>query len=345
VGWPPGTIDSFFAEYLGCDLAALGPGDVVVAGSSRRYAPEPHYEHVFALWLVASGNRCAISVQSELVWPVQQVAKGADVEGLTGVAGRALLAQTAARVLGNKERATTGSGPILYCTSGSVRVWNVHPCRPFAPSDLPEATACGLYGTYLEPSVADRTCCVALDGPRAVSLSGTLPAAHMAAEIADVCVPGTLETHRRQGFCQDRGVAHDQGDSGHRPHTGLHHFRPEQGVNRHCEVGRLRTIRLGIPRPAPCRPTAGTASAPRSRRTRPPARGGGNAAPTCSQASPLSSNDQCLLPRPTAAQSECAGELGAQRRNFRARALDFTAAMQAGRALVASAGRNDCQFG
>jgi hypothetical protein len=202
MGWPPGTIDSFFDEYLGCDLAAMGPGEVVVAGSSRRYAPEPHHGHVFALWLVASGNRCAISVQKELVWPVQQVIKGADVEGLTGVAGRTLLAQTVARLLGDKERVTTGSGPILYCTSGSVRVWNVHPCRPFAPSDLPEATACGLYGTYLEPSVADRTCYVALDGPRPVSLSGTLPAAHMAAEIADLCVPGTLETHRRQGYAK-----------------------------------------------------------------------------------------------------------------------------------------------
>jgi len=49
MGWPPGTIDSLFAEYLGCDLAALGPGEVVVAGSSRRYAPEPHHGHVFAL--------------------------------------------------------------------------------------------------------------------------------------------------------------------------------------------------------------------------------------------------------------------------------------------------------
>jgi hypothetical protein len=202
MGWPPRAIDSFFAEYLGCNFAALGPGEIAVAGSSRRYAPEPHYENVFVLWLVASGNRCAISVQKELVWPVQQVTSGFDVEGLTGVAGRALLAQTVARLLNAEERVSTGSGPILYCTSGSVRVWNVHPCRPLAPADLPEATACGLYGTYLEPSVADHTCYVALDGPRPVSLSGTLPAAHMAAEIADVLVQGTLETHRRQGYAK-----------------------------------------------------------------------------------------------------------------------------------------------
>jgi len=202
MGWPPRTIDSFFAEYLGCDLAALGPGEVVVTGSSRRYGLEPHHGHIFALWLVASGNRCAISVQKELVWPVQQVTRGTDVEGLTGLAGRALLAQTVARLLHAEERVTTGSGPIFYCTSGSLRVWDVHPCRPLAPSDLPEATACGLYGPYLGPSVADGTCYVALDGPRPVSLSGTWPATHMAAEIADICVPGTLETHRRQGYAK-----------------------------------------------------------------------------------------------------------------------------------------------
>jgi hypothetical protein len=202
MGWPPGTIDSFFAEYLGCGLAALGPGEVVVASSSRRYAPEPHHGHVFALWLVASGSRCVISVQRELVWPVQQVARGADVEGLTGMAGRTLLAQTVARLLDAEERVTTGSGPIMYCTSGSMRVWDVHPCRRLAPPDRAAATASGLYEPYLESSVADRTCYVALDGPRPVSLSGTWPAAHMAAEVADVCVPGTLETHRRQGFAK-----------------------------------------------------------------------------------------------------------------------------------------------
>ena len=202
MGWPPEVIDSFFAEYLGCDLAAMGPGEVVVAGSSRRYGPEPHHGHVFPLWLVASGNRCAISVQKELVWPVQQVTKGADVEGLTGSAGRALLAQTVARLLKVDGRTTTGSGPILYCTSGSLRVWDTRPCRPLTSQDMAEATASGLYEPYLRASVADGTCYVALDDSRPVSISGTWPAAHMAAEIADVCMPGTLETHRRQGYAK-----------------------------------------------------------------------------------------------------------------------------------------------
>jgi hypothetical protein len=202
MGWPPEVIDTFFAEYLGCDLAAMGPGEVVVAGSSRRYAPEPHHDHVFALWLVASGNRCAISVQKELVWPVQQVTKGADVEGLTGSAGRALLAQTVTRLLRAEGRVTTGSGPILHCASGSLRVWDAHPCHPPAWTELAAATASGLYEPYLGSSVADGTCFVALDGPRPVALSGTWPPAHMAAEIADVCMPGTLETHRRQGYAR-----------------------------------------------------------------------------------------------------------------------------------------------
>jgi hypothetical protein len=53
-------------------------------------------------------------------WPVQQVTRGADVEGLTGVAGRALLAQTVARLLNVEEPVTTGSGPTMYCTAGSL---------------------------------------------------------------------------------------------------------------------------------------------------------------------------------------------------------------------------------
>jgi len=53
-------------------------------------------------------------------WPVQQVTRGADVEGLTSVAGRTLPAQTVARLLNVEEPVTTGSGPTMYCTAGSL---------------------------------------------------------------------------------------------------------------------------------------------------------------------------------------------------------------------------------
>jgi hypothetical protein len=191
-------IDEFFSRYLGTDLSTMTPGEVRVAASSRRYEPELHYAHAFALWLLVFRDRCAVSVQPELLQVVSRLCGRLTPDSIRSAEARATLVSACATALAAPLQA--GAGPVLYCKPDACWLWQDHPCRPLAPIEIPSLEAANLYGSHLESSVADGTCFVALDDDTPVSLCGTFAVPHLGDKIADMCVMGTLEPHRRRHF-------------------------------------------------------------------------------------------------------------------------------------------------
>jgi GNAT superfamily N-acetyltransferase len=73
--WLP-LLDSFFSEYLGCDLSKVKAGEVRVCSSSRREKPEPSYADAFPVWCFVTRNRCVVSVHPLLLGAVSRFARG-----------------------------------------------------------------------------------------------------------------------------------------------------------------------------------------------------------------------------------------------------------------------------
>lgn len=188
------TIDSFFSEYLGCDIGAMEQGEMRIAASDRRCQREMGYASVFAVWILIAGNRCAMSVQHPLLELVPQL----DLEKYRSLGFHESLARKASDVLG-RELAISRS-PIFCCTPETFRAQRLHPCRRIVANDLPSLR--GIVGDYhgLDGSIREGTCFAAMHNEKPVSVSGTHAVPHLTHAIADMNVPGTLEAYRGQGF-------------------------------------------------------------------------------------------------------------------------------------------------
>ncbi|MEO0082279.1 MAG: hypothetical protein ABIL25_08315 [candidate division WOR-3 bacterium] len=204
---PIAVLDDFFSEYLGCDLSLVPPGKTVITASSRRERPELLYGYTFPLWMILTQSRCAISVQGRLLRAVSGLARTIGLANLRRPEAARRFVVAATRVLGIRARVSSSSGPIFYCLRENLRFWQVHPCRPIEPDDIPTIAATGMAGSWLEHSVHERTAFAAYHGKRPVSIAGTFPVPHMADRVADIAVPGTIEEFRNQGFGRT-AVAH-----------------------------------------------------------------------------------------------------------------------------------------
>lgn len=193
-------LDRFFSIYLECDLTNVTPGRVWIIPSNRRELPELHYENPFALWLIATGNRCIISVQPALETPLKKLTSRMPLAVFHLPEGRRMIIDTVARALNASGRVSAFSGPILFTTRASFRAVELHPCRQITAADIPALQEAGLYGTYLDKSIAEGTCYAAFDGPTPVSIAGTWEVPHLKEQIAEMCVPGTIPAKRREGY-------------------------------------------------------------------------------------------------------------------------------------------------
>lgn len=194
------TLDRFFSIYLECDLTNVTPGRVWIIPSNRRELPELHYANPFALWLLASGNRCIISVQPALEAPLKRLIARLPPAIFHHPEGRRMIIDTVARTLNAAGRVSAFSGPVLFATRTSFRHVELHPCRQITPEDIPALRSAGLYDTCLEKSIAEGTCYAAFDGSDPVSLAGTREVPHLADRIAEMYVPGTIPAKRREGY-------------------------------------------------------------------------------------------------------------------------------------------------
>ncbi|MCX7732957.1 MAG: hypothetical protein N2248_07345 [candidate division WOR-3 bacterium] len=194
------TLDRFFSAYLECDLTRVTPGRVLIIPSNRREIPELHYENPFALWLVATGNRCIISVQPALETPLKKLIARMPLPIFHLPEGRRMILETVARALNLPGRVSAFSGPILFATRGTFRPVELHPCRQITTADIPVLQTAGLYDTCLDRSIAEGTCYAAFDGPDPVSLAGTREVPHLQDRIAEMYVPGTIPAKRREGY-------------------------------------------------------------------------------------------------------------------------------------------------
>ncbi len=194
------VLDEFFSRYLECDLKNVAPGRVWVIPADRREVLELHYDNVFVLWLIASGNRCVISVQRVLEEPVKRVVNRLALGDFHRPAGQqALLAAVAAK-LGHRSRVAGVSGPLLFATPGTFHPQEQHYCKQVTFADVPVLKNAGLYGDYLQKSVAEGTCFAAFVDGEPVAVAGTWEVPHMVDRVADICLPGTIPARRREGF-------------------------------------------------------------------------------------------------------------------------------------------------
>ncbi len=194
------VLDEFFSKYLECDFGNVAPGRVWVIPSDRRDVREERYDNIIALWLIASGNRCVVSVQRGVEEAVKRVVSRLALGDFrTPYGQKALLEALAGKV--KKPQAVTGnSGPIFFATSATFRRIPTGNCRLVSEADIPALQAVGLYGKYLDKSIAEGTCFAAFVGTEPVAVAGTWDVPHMADRVADICVPGTIPARRREGF-------------------------------------------------------------------------------------------------------------------------------------------------
>jgi len=197
---PIPTLDDFFSRYLECDIAKVSAGRVWVIPSDRRETREMHYSNVFALWLLTSGNRCVASVQRGLEPVVARTVGRLRPGQVREPSGQRRLVRAVAAGLRLGPGLSAVSGPVLFCTGRSFRAQRLHPCRRVRRPDLPALAKAGLYGPWLDASVADGTCFAAYDRDEPVSLAGTWEVPHLGDRVADMCVPGTIAARRREGF-------------------------------------------------------------------------------------------------------------------------------------------------
>jgi len=194
------VLDEFFTKYLECDLGNVAPGGVWVIPSDRRDAREERSDNIIALWLIASGNRCVVSVQRSLEEAVKRVVNRLALGDFRTPYGQKALIEAVAAKIKRPQAVTGNSGPIFFATSATFRRIPVDSCRLIKEADIPALQAVGLYGTYLDKSIAEGTCFAAFDGAEPVAVAGTWEVPHMADRVADICVPGTVPARRREGF-------------------------------------------------------------------------------------------------------------------------------------------------
>jgi hypothetical protein len=193
------VVDIFFSQYFGYDIAGLAPDEPRVVASERRERHELGYGPIFAVWLLITKNRCAISLQERLLYPVTQTtAKGILFDDCIDQHWQRSLTEVASDVL--KKDVSTASGPIFHCTPELFRPQRLHPCRRVEVHDVPSLQEVGLYSSSLEHSIGEDTCFAAFHSGIPVALSGTHVVPHMADAVGDLNVPGTLEAYRRRGF-------------------------------------------------------------------------------------------------------------------------------------------------
>ncbi|MEO0051475.1 MAG: hypothetical protein ABIK11_02860 [candidate division WOR-3 bacterium] len=193
-------LDRFFSLYLECDLAKVTPGRALVIPSNRRELPEPHYENPFALWLIATGSRCVISVQPALETPLRKLFARMPLTIFHLPEGRRMILETVARALNASGRVSAFSGPILFATRATFRAVELYPCRPLTTADIPALRNAGLYDTCLDKSIAEGTCYAVFEGDIPVSVAGTWEVPHLQDQIAEMLVPGTIPAKRREGY-------------------------------------------------------------------------------------------------------------------------------------------------
>lgn len=194
-------LDRFFSVYWDCDISTIRPGEVRVVASPRRERPEPGYARTFAVWVLITEGRCAVSVQARLLEPVATAVRSLRFEPGPGRPWQQELLGIAERELVASGRLKTGSYPIYYCTSEGFREQNLKSCRPVG-LDVIEGlrkTELNDWGS-LDLSIAEGTCFAAYEGDRPVALAGTHKDQPLSDEVAEVNVPGTLTGFRRRGF-------------------------------------------------------------------------------------------------------------------------------------------------
>lgn len=202
------VLDEYFSEYLGCDIGLIPPGRTVVTASERREYAEPLYSDPFPVWMIVTQSRCAVSVRGSLLKTASSLAKAIGLDNLRRPEFARQFVLGLARTLGVRQRVGSSSGPILYCTSDTLRLHQLHHCRRLVADDLAAVTQSGMLpGPWLAHSIREGTAFGVFRELRLISLSGTLPAPHLSNKVAEVSVPGTLEEFRNQG-CGRTVISH-----------------------------------------------------------------------------------------------------------------------------------------
>ncbi len=205
---PLAVLDDYFSAYLGCDIGLIPPGQTVIVASPRRERAEAFYTDSFPVWMIITQSRCAISVRNNLFKTVGSFAKAMGLANLRRPEFARQLVLTVAKTMGIHQRVGSSSGPILYCTTDTLRMHQLHPCRRLLLTDLPAVRESGMLpGPWLEHSIHAGTAFAVFRDTKLISLAATLPAPHLSDKVAEVSVPGTLEEFRNQG-CGRTVVSH-----------------------------------------------------------------------------------------------------------------------------------------
>ena len=194
------TLDTFFSDYLGTDIGDMPPGHTSVVPLPRWTRGGLPGTQAYALWMLVTQSRCAISVHTDLLKNVSRIARTLGIEQLRDSGAVRRLVLTVSKAFGARRGVSSTSGPVLYCTPDTLRFAEVHECRRVTMDDIPRLEPTGLYDESLEPGVRDGCCFACWDEEEPVCLSGTLPVPHMTDRVADIQVPGTLEGWRGRGY-------------------------------------------------------------------------------------------------------------------------------------------------
>jgi hypothetical protein len=192
-------LDAYFSECLGCDIGAVGADEARISSSPRREKRELHYADVFPVWCFVTQNRCAISVQQQLLGAVSSLVSEWSVPQFRDRTAAGRLTAAVAEELRLRD-ASYAAGPVLFCPPETYQGARLRTCRAVAEADGPMLESAGLLDSSLIESVAAGTCFAGFDGDQPVALCGVCPVPHMADRVADISLNGTLEPFRRRGF-------------------------------------------------------------------------------------------------------------------------------------------------
>ncbi|OYD17148.1 hypothetical protein CH330_00755 [candidate division WOR-3 bacterium JGI_Cruoil_03_51_56] len=188
------VLDAFFSEYLGCDISNIVPGHTCITTSPTQE------QNAFALWMLITQSRCIVSARGRLFKTVSRLAHTLGIERTRDPIAVKKFVIAAAKSLGIKKGVSSTSGPVLYCTPETLRIARLHPCRSVNRFNIAAVKATGLCSPWLDKSISEGTCFAAWDEDKPVSLAGTCMVPHMADEVAEMSVPGTLAPYRGKGF-------------------------------------------------------------------------------------------------------------------------------------------------
>ncbi len=191
---PVSVLDAFFSNTIYCNLGDIPPGQTCVAPT-----PPAWLKHGdILLRLIVTRSRCGLWACNRLSHAAVHLGRTLGIEQFCD---RETLLQTVLAAIHRLQPKThTNTNVLVYCTGRTFRPCDLQPCLRVTPDNLPAIQNSGLFESTLAAGIETGTCFAAFAGDRPVALAGTVPVPHMTDLVAEIDIPGTLDSFRGQRY-------------------------------------------------------------------------------------------------------------------------------------------------